>query len=116
MPPDIPHHGSINGIPNRFVFLCFFLKRKFCFASGDFDQQMKQSPSQQPSSQPAQQAQAQSQPPPSDGPTYNYSEDQSNDTTAILKLKESMQEEVKKFDKTPNNSNNDDYNHFSGIG
>jgi hypothetical protein len=31
----------------------------------------------------------------------------------ILKLKESMQEEVKKFDKTPNN---DDFNHFGSIG
>jgi hypothetical protein len=81
---------------------------------GDYDQQMKQSPSQQ---QQQQQQQQQSQPPPpSDVANFNYTEDQSNDTNAILKLKESMQEEVKKFDKTPNNSNNDDYNHFSGIG
>lgn len=95
--------------------------------SGDFDQQMKQSPSQQPPppSQPQQQTpgqpqqqqqQQQGQPPPPDVNTFNYSEDPSNDTNAILKLKESMQEEVKKFDKTPSNSNNDDYNHFSGIG
>ncbi|CAF4363100.1 unnamed protein product, partial [Rotaria magnacalcarata] len=75
---------------------------------GDYDQQMKQSPGQQ--------QQQQTQPPPSDVPNFNYGEDQVNDTTAILKLKESMQEEVKKFDKTPNSSNNDDYNHFSGIG
>ena len=78
--------------------------------SGEYDQQMKQSPSQQ------QQQQQQTQPPQSDAANFNYTEDQSNDTNAILKLKESMQEEVKKFDKTPNNSNNDDYNHFSGIG
>ncbi|CAF1243370.1 unnamed protein product [Rotaria magnacalcarata] len=87
MQPDMSHHGSING---------------------DYDQQMKQSPGQQ--------QQQQTQPPPSDVPNFNYGEDQVNDTTAILKLKESMQEEVKKFDKTPNSSNNDDYNHFSGIG
>jgi hypothetical protein len=63
---------------------------------------MKQSPSQQ-----------QQQPPPTDAANFPYNEDQTNDTNAILKLKESMQEEVKKFDKTPNN---DDYNHFGGIG
>ncbi|CAF3836824.1 unnamed protein product [Rotaria magnacalcarata] len=76
---------------------------------GDYDQQMKQSPNQQ-----QQQQQQQSQPP--DVTNYNYSEDPSNDTNAILKLKESMQEEVKKFDKTPNSSHNDDYNHFGSIG
>ena len=66
---------------------------------------MKQSPNQQ-QTQPAA--------PPPDVSNFNYSsEDQSNDTNAILKLKESMQEEVKKFDKTPNN---DDYNHFGSIG
>lgn len=75
---------------------------------------MKQSPSQQ--QQPQQQQQQPVPPPPGDVPNFNYNEDPSNDTNAILKLKESMQEEVKKFDKTPNNSNNDDYNHFSGIG
>ena len=75
---------------------------------------MKQSPSQQ--QLPPQQQQQPVPPPPGDGPNFNYNEDPSNDTNAILKLKESMQEEVKKFDKTPNNSNNDDYNHFSGIG
>ena len=47
---------------------------------------------------------------------FNYNEDQTSDTNTILKLKESMQEEVKKFDKTPSNSNNDDYNHYTGIG
>ncbi|CAF4310064.1 unnamed protein product, partial [Rotaria sordida] len=74
MPPDMTHHGSING---------------------DYDQQMKQSPNQQ-------QQQQQTQPPPPQPPpdvtNYNYSEDPSNDTNAILKLKESMQAEVKKFD------------------
>ncbi|CAF1674061.1 unnamed protein product, partial [Adineta steineri] len=55
-------------------------------------------------------------PPPPDAANFNYAEDPSNDTNAILKLKESMQEEVKKFDKTPNNSNNDDYSHFGSIG
>lgn len=75
---------------------------------------MKQSPSQQ--QQPPPQQQQPVPPPPGDVPNFNYNEDPSNDTNAILKLKESMQEEVKKFDKTPNNSNNDDYNHFSGIG
>jgi hypothetical protein len=70
---------------------------------------MKQSPSQQ-----QQQQQQQVQPPPSDAANFNYAEDHANDTNAILKLKESMQEEVKKFDKTPNNSNNDDYNHYTG--
>ena len=78
------HHGSING--------------------SDYDQQMKQSPTQPPVA---------SQPPPPDATNFNYSDDPSNDTNAILKLKESMQEEVKKFDKTPNN---DDYNHFGSIG
>ncbi len=76
---------------------------------GDYDQQMKQSPNQQPQTQ-------QAPPPPPDVTNFNYSEDPSNDTNAILKLKESMQEEVKKFDKTPNNSNNDDYSHFGSIG
>ncbi len=76
---------------------------------GEYDQQMKQSPNQQ-QTQPAPPA------PPPDVTNYNYPEDPSNDTNAILKLKESMQEEVKKFDKTPNNSNNDDYNHFGSIG
>jgi hypothetical protein len=70
---------------------------------------MKQSPNQQ-QTQPAPPA------PPPDVTNFNYPEDPSNDTNAILKLKESMQEEVKKFDKTPNNSNNDDYNHFGSIG
>ncbi len=74
---------------------------------GDYDQQMKQSPNQQ-QTQPT----AASVPPP-DVPNFNYPEDPSNDTNAILKLKESMQEEVKKFDKTPNN---DDYNHFGSMG
>jgi len=78
---------------------------------GDYDQQMKQSPNQQPQTQ-----QAPPPPPPPDVTNFNYSEDPSNDTNAILKLKESMQEEVKKFDKTPNNSNNDDYSHFGSIG
>ena len=72
---------------------------------------MKQSPSQQQQQQ--QQTQAVPPPPPPDATNYNYPEDPSNDTNAILKLKESMQEEVKKFDKTPNN---DDYNHFGSIG
>lgn len=72
---------------------------------------MKQSPNQQ-------QTQPTPSVPPPDGTNFNYPEDPSNDTNAILKLKESMQEEVKKFDKTPNNSNNnnDDYNHFGSIG
>jgi len=85
-----------------------FFKKKKIFI-GEYDQQMKQSPNQQ---------QTQSAPPapPPDVTNYNYPEDPSNDTNAILKLKESMQEEVKKFDKTPNNSNNDDYNHFGSIG
>lgn len=47
---------------------------------------------------------------------FNYPEDPSNDTNAILKIKEIMQEEVKKFNKTPNNSNNDDFNHYGSIG
>ncbi|CAF2591609.1 unnamed protein product [Rotaria sp. Silwood2] len=72
---------------------------------GDYEPQMKQSPGQQ----------QQTQPPPSDVANFNYGEDQVNDTNAILKLKESMQEEVKKFDKTPNSLNNDDY-HFPGVG
>ncbi|CAF1212105.1 unnamed protein product [Rotaria sordida] len=93
MPPDMTHHGSIND----FI--------------GDYDQQMKQSPNQQ-----QQQTQPPPPPPPPDVTNYNYSEDPSNDTNAILKLKESMQEEVKKFDKTPNSSHNDDYNHFGSIG
>ncbi len=76
---------------------------------GDYDQQMKQSPNQQ-------QTQPIPPPPPPDVTNFNYPEDPSNDTNAILKLKESMQEEVKKFDKAPNNSNNDDYNHFGSIG
>jgi hypothetical protein len=67
---------------------------------------MKQSPNQ---SQPVQGGQT-------DVNNFNYSDDPSNDTHAILKIKESMQEEVKKFNKTPNNSNNDDYNHFGSIG
>ena len=95
MPPDMPHHGGpING---------------------DYDQQMKQSPSQQQQPQ-QQQQQVPAQPPPTDVPNFNYTEDQTNDTNAILKLKESMQEEVKRFDKTPNTSMNDDYNQFTGIG
>jgi hypothetical protein len=73
---------------------------------------MKQSPNQQPQTQQA----PPPPPPPPDVTNFNYSEDPSNDTNAILKLKESMQEEVKKFDKTPNNSNNDDYSHFGSIG
>jgi hypothetical protein len=81
------HHGSING--------------------SDYDQQMKQSPTQPPPPSAA------APPPQPDVTTFNYSEDPSNDTNAILKLKESMQEEVKKFDKTPNN---DDFNHFGSIG
>lgn len=86
---------------------------------GDYDQQMKQSPGQQQQQQQPQQQQQQQQqapPPSSDVPNFNYNEDQTSDTNAILKLKESMQEEVKKFDKTPSNSNNDDYNHYTGIG
>lgn len=75
---------------------------------------MKQSPNQQHSQQSQPPAPPPQQPP--DGTNYNYSEDPSNDTNAILKLKESMQEEVKKFDKTPNSSHNDDYNHFGSIG
>ena len=68
---------------------------------------MKQSPNQQATQPPAPPG------PSSDVPDFNYSADPSNDTNAILKLKESMQEEVKKFDKTPNN---DDFNHFGSIG
>ena len=78
--------------------------RRKLYLLGDYDQQMKQSPSQQPQAAPSEIA------------NFNYTEDQTNDTNAILKLKESMQEEVKRFDKTPNSSNNDDYNHFGGIG
>ncbi|CAF0840704.1 unnamed protein product [Adineta steineri] len=97
IPPEMIHHGSING---------------------DYDQQMKQSPNQQQQQQNQQQQQQQQPPPPPppDAANFNYAEDPSNDTNAILKLKESMQEEVKKFDKTPNNSNNDDYSHFGSIG
>lgn len=68
---------------------------------------MKQSPNQQPTQPPVPPVSS------SDVPDFNYSTDPSNDTNAILKLKESMQEEVKKFDKTPNN---DDFNHFGSIG
>ncbi|CAF1031790.1 unnamed protein product [Adineta ricciae] len=108
MPPDMMHHGSINGTPLLIHNSC-----EFVILSGDYDQQMKQSPSHQ---QPPQQSQQSLAPPPPDVTNFNYSEDPSNDTNAILKLKESMQEEVKKFDKTPNNSNNDDYSHFGSIG
>lgn len=79
---------------------------------------MKQANNQQQPQPPTPQQQQQQQPqaPPSDAGNFPFNEDQSNDNNAILKLKESMQEEVKKFDKTPNSSNNDDYNHFAGIG
>ena len=92
------------------VYKLFRTKKKTIFIRnflGEYDQQMKQSPNQQqtqPIVPPA---------PPSDVTDFNYPGDPSNDTNAILKLKESMQEEVKKFDKTPNN---DDYNHFGSIG
>ena len=102
------HHGSINGTPLLIHNSC-----EFVIFSGDYDQQMKQSPNHQ---QPPPQSQQSLAPPPPDVTNFNYSEDPSNDTNAILKLKESMQEEVKKFDKTPNNSNNDDYSHFGSIG
>ena len=84
MPSEMTHHSSING--------------------SEYDQQMKQSPTQTPTVPPTA---------PPDATNFTYTDDPSNDTNAILKLKESMQEEVKKFDKTPNN---DDFNHFGSIG
>lgn len=69
---------------------------------------MKQSPSQPPPQGPPQV-------PPPDGNSFPYVEDQASDTNAILKIKESMQEEVKRFDKTPNNSSNDDFNQYNPM-
>lgn len=80
---------------------------------GDYDSQLKQSPSQQQQQQQPNQGPPQG--PPPDGGGFSYAEDATSDTNAILKLKESMQEEVKRFDKTPNNSSNDDFSQFSGI-
>lgn len=95
IPSDMGHHNSMNG---------------------EYESEMKQANNQPPPPPTQQPQQQQPQAPPSDAGNFPFNEDQSNDNNAILKLKESMQEEVKKFDKTPNNSNNDDYNHFAGIG
>lgn len=83
LPPDMPHNTPING---------------------EYDQQLKQSPNQQPNPPP---------PVPPDVSNYSNFDESNTDTNAILKLKESMQEEVKKFDKTPTN---DDFNHFGSVG
>lgn len=103
MPPDMTHQGSING-----MFISPVDRNHLHeYSLGDYDQQMKQSPNQQQTQPPVPPV------PNSDVADFNYSTDPSNDTNAILKLKESMQEEVKKFDKTPNN---DDFNHYGSMG
>lgn len=95
------HHTPMNGKSKSIdrPFISLSLSRL-----GEYDQQMKQSPNSTLPPPP---------PVPPDVPTYTNFDESNTDTNAILKLKESMQEEVKKFDKTPTN---DDFNQFGSVG
>ena len=47
----------------------------------------------------------------------NYTDETNNDTTEILRIKESMQEEMRKFHRTSMNSTDEDFNQqLSNIG
>ncbi|CAF0815925.1 unnamed protein product [Didymodactylos carnosus] len=100
MQPDLAHHGQINGEYDHI---------KHSHSPMSASQQSSMSNTGPPSHLP---------PDIQNFPPYNQESDHSSgDTEAIQKLKESIQEEVKKFDKgsQPLSANSDDY-HFQGIG